>query len=547
MTVLRRAEASAIGLDYNGSFIFPLQYGQSVDLERFGEVSVFKGAISIVGFTITPSSTWFKFASPNIFETALTVKAPVDQKELKNVLNDNQVQSDDPAILEILKIKRFRDFPVIVGLKLCGGSPGGGDLLSLISDNRRSHLILFQWPQIARLVLDNNEPLSVVAVSGAKGSGKSTFTRYLCNSFLNVHEKIYYLDTDIGQPEFTPPGVVSAHTVSRPIFAPPPYNQFCSEEIISYFCGAITPSKDPHVYLRGVRECFKAIVSDLGSNPTRPIIVLNLCGWTNGLGIHLMEAIVSICKVNLVVGIGWKPTSSGQQNPFGSDYGKIRSLQSNSVRQIPSATSTHACDKWRQPIDINPPAKLRFLRFLGHFDLEHSNLLEPAEIRSNRIKVTLEDFFSDKPLIKMKIKNLQFLTLATQKAVGDATRLLTGTLIGLCSDPTFDCPLMESDAESEVEIKYTTTTVPLQFRSYAFVHSISKGTINLWTNPKMSIDSLKSVNSIVISSVDWTPDLSAVPRGWFNITNLDDYVTIGKTPYRDLVDFSDRLRVFQPM
>lgn len=46
----------------------------------------------------------------------------------------------------------------------------------------------------------------VIVIAGSKGAGKSSFGRLLVNSLLNVSSAVAYLDTDLGQPEFTVPG-----------------------------------------------------------------------------------------------------------------------------------------------------------------------------------------------------------------------------------------------------------------------------------------------------------------------------------------------------
>ena len=45
-----------------------------------------------------------------------------------------------------------------------------------------------------------------VLVCGPKQAGKSTLGKLLVNSLLNAHPVVAFLDTDCGQPEFTPPG-----------------------------------------------------------------------------------------------------------------------------------------------------------------------------------------------------------------------------------------------------------------------------------------------------------------------------------------------------
>lgn len=58
-------------------------------------------------------------------------------------------------------------------------------------------------------------------VCGKKGTGKSTFSRYFINSMLNHHPVVAYIEADCGQPEFTPPGLVSFHLIDTPVFGPP--------------------------------------------------------------------------------------------------------------------------------------------------------------------------------------------------------------------------------------------------------------------------------------------------------------------------------------
>ncbi|SCU72316.1 Molybdopterin guanine dinucleotide synthesis protein B, putative [Trypanosoma equiperdum] len=59
-----------------------------------------------------------------------------------------------------------------------------------------------------------------VVVLGSKGIGKSTLCRFLANALLSQHGVCYWLELDIGQPEFGPPGVLSLYCVSKPLLAP---------------------------------------------------------------------------------------------------------------------------------------------------------------------------------------------------------------------------------------------------------------------------------------------------------------------------------------
>lgn len=56
-----------------------------------------------------------------------------------------------------------------------------------------------------------------ILIGGPVNSGKSTLARKLVNHLLSHISNIAWLDCDMGQPEFTPPSVVSLHVLDKPI------------------------------------------------------------------------------------------------------------------------------------------------------------------------------------------------------------------------------------------------------------------------------------------------------------------------------------------
>ena len=58
-------------------------------------------------------------------------------------------------------------------------------------------------------------------VCGPVDVGKSTLCRYLVNYLLNRWPVVAYVDLDMGQTEFTVPGVVSLHLLTEPVLGPP--------------------------------------------------------------------------------------------------------------------------------------------------------------------------------------------------------------------------------------------------------------------------------------------------------------------------------------
>ncbi|PNH00067.1 3-hydroxyacyl-CoA dehydratase PASTICCINO 2, partial [Tetrabaena socialis] len=101
-----------------------------------------------------------------------------------------------------------------------GGAAGASTTFSLsrISDSRAppSLLVSREWAQAVDGVCStaaSGAPL-VLAVLGAKGMGKSCLARLTANRLLDGQPPtaaVAFLDTDVGQPEFTPPGMLSLH------------------------------------------------------------------------------------------------------------------------------------------------------------------------------------------------------------------------------------------------------------------------------------------------------------------------------------------------
>lgn len=60
--------------------------------------------------------------------------------------------------------------------------------------------------------------MSVTLVCGARNAGKSVYCRALLNSILNHHEKVAFLDIDVGQGDGTPEGYLSLSLLSTPQF-----------------------------------------------------------------------------------------------------------------------------------------------------------------------------------------------------------------------------------------------------------------------------------------------------------------------------------------
>ncbi|PLB35662.1 putative RNA processing protein Grc3 [Aspergillus candidus] len=152
-------------------------------------------------------------------------------------------------------------------------------------------------------------------VCGPKGSGKSTFSRYLLNHLLSPAPQtetnycntdgVAFLDLDPGQPEFSPMGQVSLTHVRAPVFGPPfthPSLDGSRQGTIvrAHHIGATSPREDPDHYMLSAVDLMDRYHALLASYPQCPLII-NYPGWIFGLGLEVATWLIRTLGLSDVV------------------------------------------------------------------------------------------------------------------------------------------------------------------------------------------------------------------------------------------------------
>lgn len=131
---------------------------------------------------------------------------------------------------------------------------------------------------------------------GSKGVGKSTLVKWLLNKSITPASPVYYLDLDPGQPELSPPGMISLYLFDRPIFST---NAACAElvePLKSHWIGDTSPKDDPTHYL----ACISDLVNVLARHRVEDDIlveanvIVNTPGWIKGTGKDLLILIAQL-------------------------------------------------------------------------------------------------------------------------------------------------------------------------------------------------------------------------------------------------------------
>uniref|UniRef100_A0ACD5VVI2 Uncharacterized protein n=1 Tax=Avena sativa TaxID=4498 RepID=A0ACD5VVI2_AVESA len=185
----------------------------------------------------------------------------------------------------------------------------------------------------------------VVLVCGPANSGKSTFSRLLLNSLLPRYGRVGYLDTDVGQPEFSPPGCLSIHVVDETI-ADPRYPVLREAERC-YFYGDVSSKRDPQTYLNSVFLLYTYFVEKYRCPGSQVLpLIVNTPGWVKGTGFDmLVEMLRYICptivvqirtrmqRKNLPDGLFWLDDGQTGSNVITIDAACHKSLSGESLKR----------------------------------------------------------------------------------------------------------------------------------------------------------------------------------------------------------------------
>ncbi|XP_016404510.1 polynucleotide 5'-hydroxyl-kinase NOL9-like [Sinocyclocheilus rhinocerous] len=132
----------------------------------------------------------------------------------------------------------------------------------------------------------------IILACGGKSSGKSTFNRHLINSLLNHTASVEYLECDLGQTEFTPPGCLSLNTVTEPLLGPP-FTHLRDPEHMVYY-GQADCQADIDRYLESLKSLWRHVS---GESP----VIINTMGWIRGHGFQILVDLIRLFSVTHVV------------------------------------------------------------------------------------------------------------------------------------------------------------------------------------------------------------------------------------------------------
>ncbi|KAK8451960.1 hypothetical protein SEVIR_5G031100v4 [Setaria viridis] len=183
-----------------------------------------------------------------------------------------------------------------------GDCSGGGGLEEEAARRER------EWEEVVEAVAYDSctWPPPVVAVCGPGNSGKSAFCRLLLNTLIARYRKVGYLDIDVGQPEFTPPGFVSLHVLEEQ--AKDLTILYLRNPKRCFFFGDVCAKRNPKLLLTYIFDLYDYFLKEFYcfrevDNPEKSAIplVINTSGWVKGTGFYVLTEMLKYVSPTHVI------------------------------------------------------------------------------------------------------------------------------------------------------------------------------------------------------------------------------------------------------
>lgn len=310
--------------------------------------------------------------------------------------------------------------------------------------------------------MSQGSPIRVL-VLGSKGVGKSTFTRFFTGKLGPKIGALCRIETDCGQPDFSPPGVLNLAVLR---------NNEKIQVVSQRYVGFVTPSVNPIAYVECIEKLFKDYEGRFANIP----LIVNLHGWNMGMGRKTYEAAIHIIKPDFVVHIGSSkedPSFAVEPiNPFISIF--LPAPQPSWLSLAPVVLLTD--DEEGRCIASMTARDKRWVKYATHFrpDLVIRNEYKSAHPRD----FFLSPFCRLLSLSKASVSvSLPYANTVPQ----DPFKLLEQLLVGLCNSASGQCVCL------------------------GFVDSIDDEGVYVVIPPNIPKIMTDSIDEIVKGEMNWSP------------------------------------------
>jgi len=540
-----------------GELLVPLRTGEELTLSNCIDVRVVRGCVEIWGALLRPSPDYVPIVAPPwaALPRLRARAAPEDS-------GPEPLGEEDPEVRAFLA---ERNWPTVLCLRAAGAPSTATELRQLLEvplekPRLQAHSA---WPTLVEKFSEACKGLApeeppVLLVMGNKGVGKSCCCRYFVNALLDGASEVCYLETDLGQPELGPPGLVSLHRVRRPLLQAAHAAQHRHECSARYFAGGVTPGVEPALYVRCVRAAFQAHLQLRSGDTPLPPLVVNTHGWSQGLGLEFTRAILSIVRPQLIVRIGadletprevlnYREEHDSAQPPAKrrrtrlARYGPLAvSLGEAAGGSLDERAPSVLVDVRSQVIKRAgqtrgpPPSENRWLRFTSYFRPDLDPCTRPAGMRAREL-------FGSLPRGRLPLTKLRFGLVHMSLPASEIEAAFTGTIAALCSlgsaatrDVVAEAQGPGSEEERLPRLLWTRpgdsqAALAPRCIAVAYIHSFDVDTREVTFFSPASKAELQEVDAILRGDIIWDPhavrgvELPSGPRGTAFVSPLTPY------------------------
>ena len=328
-----------------------------------------------------------------------------------------------------------------------------------------------------------------VVVVGRQSVGKSTACRRLVNRLLQRHERVRWLDADVGQAEFTAPGVVSLHDIDAPLLGEALTHACHLPYTAARFFGSRDATPDPDALQAQLCDLVR-VHNDAAQTSERDCapLVVNTAGWTVGIGLDVLHTIVdAIHTPTVVLEVRRKQETSYSSNVDRHEpttlaqrlcrLGEYRSHAPRHAFTLDVGREQHV----RAPLAINAQRRRRamLLRHLGNsHDLTQWRRVTVRRVAFANVRV-----------------------YAGGVAPSLTLRALNGAVVALCHDPlTYEAATQPYDVRLLAECPRLA-----QCLSLALVRGIDAQQQLFYIATPLDDNALTRVNTLVLGSIALPP------------------------------------------
>ncbi|KAK1217414.1 Polynucleotide 5'-hydroxyl-kinase grc3 [Marasmius sp. AFHP31] len=424
-------------------------------------LTVIRGSVSLLGATLEPCQPrqHHRIFAPRSSPIPVLKASSGKPSEVSEVSRLNHAFRDENVLVVLQELrtnveglgKICKTFQGVFQLPHSLSSPSTPDLglhgvHLVMNESKGIHAFVQPSPWDSAFVLCESE--QVFLVKGTKKSGKSTFARTLLNHLLGSHRRVAYLECDLGQSEFTPGGMVALNVIEKPVFGPPFTHP--TIPIHAHYLGSFTPRSSPSHYISAIQSLAQTYQLDVRTpydDPDERIpLVVNIMGWSKGLGADLTKRIEEIIEPDRVFEFevegrgndgGWYPQKQRQDPSIPKHH--LHILRPIESQAIDTATAYYSA------------ADHRLMSLLSYFHAVFPSSPSPPSpssslallLKDSLRQITAQTWATSLPLlaqppyevdVEKAIETIYLIGAGSEDVVKEEiNRVLNGAIVGLIS------------------------------------------------------------------------------------------------------------------